>query len=75
MRALAFQRNNVRAGQKPVAALVVFQATDVREATPEERRKLQEARKAQKIQARQRRSQREAERKASKDAERPAQSA
>jgi hypothetical protein len=36
MRALALQRNNVRAGQKPVAALVVFQAAEVREATLEE---------------------------------------
>ena len=75
MRALAFERSNARAGEKPVGALVVFQAVAVREATPEERKQLQEARKAQKLQAKQRRAQRQAERKAQRDAEKAAKSA
>ena len=76
MRALAFERANARAGEKPVGALVVFQAVDAREATPDERKQLQEARKAQKVQAKQRRAQRQAEKQAAKvaahDAEQPA---
>lgn len=72
MRALAFERSNARAGEKPVGALVVFQAVAVREATPDERKQLQEARKAQKLQAKQRRAQRQAERQAQKDAEKAA---
>src|SRR5215470_14247032 len=48
MRALAFERSNARAGEKPVGALVVFQAIDAREANQEERKRLQEQRKAQK---------------------------
>jgi hypothetical protein len=68
MRALAFQRSNARAGEKPVGALVVFQAVAVREATTEERKQLQEARKAQKLQAKQHRAQRQAERQAEKQA-------
>ena len=64
MRALAFQRSNVRAGEKPVGALVVFQASAVREASAEERKQLQQARKAQKIVAKQRRAARQAERRA-----------
>ncbi|HEY1390420.1 MAG TPA: hypothetical protein VGF38_17920 [Ktedonobacterales bacterium] len=75
MRALAFQRSNARAGEKPVGALVVFQAAAVREATTEERKQLQEARKAQKLQAKQRRAQRQAEKQAEKDAAQAAQSA
>jgi hypothetical protein len=43
MRALAFERSNARAGEKPVGALVVFQAIDAREANPEERKRLQDA--------------------------------
>src|SRR5215472_14405355 len=62
MRALAFERSNARAGEKPVGALVVFQAVDVREASADERKQLQAARKAQKIAAKQRRAQRQAER-------------
>ncbi|HEV8194452.1 MAG TPA: hypothetical protein VGP82_23620 [Ktedonobacterales bacterium] len=68
MRALAFERSNARAGEKPVGALVVFQAVDAREATPEERKQLQEARKAQKVQAKQRRAQRQAEKQAAREA-------
>ena len=64
MRALAFQRSNVRAGEKPVGALVVFQASAVREASADERKQLQQARKAQKIAAKQRRAARQAERQA-----------
>jgi hypothetical protein len=66
MRALAFERSNARAGEKPVAALVVFQGLEVREASADERRALQQARKAQKLQAKQRRAQRQAEHKAAK---------
>jgi hypothetical protein len=51
MRALAFERSNARAGEKPVGALVVFQGLAAREAKPEERKELQQARKAQKVQA------------------------
>jgi hypothetical protein len=72
MRALAFQRSNARAGEKPVGALVVFQAATVRETTADERKQLQEARKAQKLQAKQRRAQRQAEREAEKQAEKEA---
>ena len=66
MRALAFARSNVRAGEKAVGSMVIFQAAAVREASPEERKQLQEARKAQKVQAKQRRAQRKAERDAAK---------
>src|SRR5215472_1309678 len=38
MRALGFTRSNARPGEKPVGALVIFQATEVREATADERR-------------------------------------
>jgi hypothetical protein len=68
MRALAFERSNARAGEKPVGALVVFQAVEAREASPEERKRLQEARKAQKIAAKQRRAQRQAEKQVAREA-------
>ncbi len=61
MRALGFQRSTVRAGEKAVGALVIFQGAGVREATPEERKRLQEARKAAKLQAKQRRAARKEE--------------
>jgi len=64
MRALAFERSNARAGEKWVGALVVFQAVAVREATADERKHLQAARKAQKVAAKQRRAARAAEKKA-----------
>src|SRR5262245_51648840 len=38
MRALGFTRSNARPGEKTVGALVMFQATEVREATADERR-------------------------------------
>lgn len=75
MRALAFERSNARAGEKSVGALVVFQASAVREATPDERKQLQEARKAQKLQAKQRRAQRQSEKQAERAAAKAAQSA
>lgn len=68
LRALGFERSNARAGEKAVGALVVFQAAEVREATPEERKRLQEARKADKVRAKQRRAQRRAEKEAAKQA-------
>ncbi|HET8853802.1 MAG TPA: hypothetical protein VFN02_14880 [Ktedonobacteraceae bacterium] len=75
MRTLAFERSNARAGEKPVGALVIFQAAAVREASSDERKQLQEARKAQKLQAKQRRAQRQAERQAQQEAERSAKAA
>ena len=45
---------------------MIFQATDVREATADERRALMEARKVSKLQAKQRRAARKAERDAAK---------
>ena len=69
MRTLAFERSNARAGEKPIGALVVFQAVELREATAEERKQLQAARKAQKIAAKQRRAARQAEKQAQKAAE------
>jgi hypothetical protein len=69
MRALAFERSNARAGEKPVGALVVFQGVEAREASADERKALQQARKAQKLQAKQRRAQRQAEKQVSKHTE------
>ncbi len=68
LRALAFERTNARPGEKKAAALVVFQANAVREATVDERKALQEARHAQKLQTKQRRAARQAERQAEKAA-------
>src|SRR5262249_1518994 len=69
LRALGFARTNARAGEKAVGALVVFQAAEVREATQEERKRLHEARKADKLLAKQRRTARKAEREAAKQAD------
>lgn len=55
-RALAFQRRSVRAGEKPVAAMVIFQAASVREATADERAAILDARKAQKLRIKQARA-------------------
>jgi hypothetical protein len=66
MRALAFERANARAGEKPVGALVVFQGVEAREATPDERKQLQQARKAQKVQAKQARAARKGQQDAAK---------
>jgi len=73
MRALAFERSNARAGEKQVGALVVFQGVEAREASADERRQLQAARKAQKVAAKQRRAQRQTERRATQEADRAAQ--
>jgi hypothetical protein len=62
MRALGFTRSNARPGEKAVGALVIFQATDVREATADERPALMEARKVSKLQSKQRRAQSRARR-------------
>jgi len=69
MRAIGFARSNARAGEKAVGALVVFQAHEIREASAEERKQLQQARKAQKLQAKQRRAARQAERQAERQAQ------
>jgi regulator of protease activity HflC (stomatin/prohibitin superfamily) len=66
MRALAFKRRNARPGEKEVGSLVVFAGASVREATGEERKQLQAARKAQKVAAKQRRAARTAEKNAAK---------
>jgi hypothetical protein len=68
MRAMSFRRNNPRPGEKELSAFVVFAATNVREASAEERKQLQAARKAQKVQAKQRRAARAAEKAAQKQA-------
>jgi hypothetical protein len=61
MRALGFTRSNARPGEKAVGAMVIFQATDVREATADERRSLMEQRKKDKARAKAARAQRKAE--------------
>jgi hypothetical protein len=71
MRALVVTRSNARPGEKAVGALgalVIFQATDVREATADERRALMEARKVSKLQAKQRREARKAARESAREA-------
>ncbi|HEX9069076.1 MAG TPA: hypothetical protein VF807_09925 [Ktedonobacterales bacterium] len=59
-RALGFTRKNPRPNEKSVGALVVFQGTEVHEASIEERKQLQEAKKAARLQAKQRRVARQA---------------
>jgi regulator of protease activity HflC (stomatin/prohibitin superfamily) len=66
LRAITFARQNTRAGEKDTGALVVFQAVEVHEASADDRKKLQEARKADKLQAKQRRAERRAEKEAAK---------
>jgi hypothetical protein len=61
LRAIGFKRPNARPGEKEAGALVVFQASEIREATAEERKQLQAARKAAKLQAKQRRAARQAQ--------------
>ncbi len=72
MRAFGFTRENARAGEKGTGAMVVFQAAEIHEASPEERKQLQEARKIEKTQAKQRRAERRAEKEAAKAAEQQA---
>jgi hypothetical protein len=64
MRGLGFTRSNARPGEEAVGALAIFQATDVREATADERWALLEARTVSKLQAKQRQAARQAARKA-----------
>jgi hypothetical protein len=66
MRALGFIRSNARPGEKAAGALVIFHATEAHEATADERRAQMEARKVSKLQAKQRRAARKAERDAAK---------
>jgi hypothetical protein len=54
MRRLGFTRSNARPGEEAVGAVAIFQATDVREATADERWALLEARTVSKLQAKQR---------------------
>ncbi len=68
MRALAFKRTNARAGEKDVGSMAIFAGASAREATPEERKQLQAARKTQKVQAKQRRAARAADKAAAKQA-------
>jgi hypothetical protein len=68
LRAIGFKRPNARPGEKEAGALVVFQASEIREATAEERKQLQAARKAAKLQAKERRAKRAAEKQAEKQA-------
>ncbi len=66
LRAIGFKRSNARPGEKEAGALVVFQASEIREATSEERKQLQAARKAAKLQAKERRAKRAALKQAEK---------
>jgi len=70
IRAIGFKRRNARPGEKENGALVVFQAAAVREASEQERRELQQARKAAKLQAKQRRATRQAQKAQGAQAER-----
>ncbi len=69
LRQLGFERKQARAGESAVGAMVIFQAVEIREATPEERKSLNEHRKAQKVKQKQARTKRQAERKAQREAE------
>jgi hypothetical protein len=66
LRALGVTGSNARPGENAVGAQGIFQTTEVREATADERRALLEARKVSKLQAKQRRAARKAERDAAK---------
>jgi hypothetical protein len=69
MRTITFKRPNARVGEAEIGGFVVYVGTNAREATQDERKQLQAARKAQKTQAKQRRAQRAAEKAAKKVAE------
>ncbi len=69
MRVISFDRQNARPGEKKAGAFVIYVGANAREATTEERKQLQAARKAQKTQAKQRRAARAAEKAAAKAAE------
>jgi hypothetical protein len=59
-RAMGFTRKNPRTNEKPIGAMVVFQGVEVHEASVEERKQLQEAKKAARLQAKQHRAARQA---------------
>jgi hypothetical protein len=59
-RAMGFNRKNPRPNEKGVGAMVVFQGIEIHEASPEERKQLQEAKKAARLAAKQRRAARQA---------------
>jgi len=67
LRAIGYKRPNPRPGEKEAGAMVIFQASEIREATAEERKALQQARKAAKLQAKERRARRAAEKKAAEE--------
>jgi hypothetical protein len=67
--AIGFKRHNARPGEQEARALVVFQASEIREATADERKQLQAARKAAKLQAKERRAKRAAEKQAAQGAQ------
>jgi len=69
MRALGFERKNAREGEAKAGALVVFQLAEIREATADERRQLQQQRKADKLRVKAERAKRAEEKKAAKEAE------
>jgi hypothetical protein len=69
LRALGFTRKKVRPGEKAAGALVIFQASEIREATAEEKKQLQAARREQKKLAKARRAERKAEREAVRQAD------
>jgi len=64
LRAIGYKRPNPRPGEKEAGAMVIFQASEIREATAEERKALQQARKVAKLQAKERRAKRAAEKQA-----------
>jgi len=69
LRAIGFKRPNARPGEKEAGAVVIFQASEIREATSEERKALQAARKAAKLQAKAVRAKRAEEKKVAKERE------
>jgi hypothetical protein len=69
MRALSFKRANARPGEKDTGALVIFQANEIREATAEERKSLQAARKSAKLMAKAARAKRAEEKRLAKERE------
>jgi len=72
LRAIGFKRANARPGEKEAGALVVFQVAEIREATSDERKQLQAARKTAKLKQKAERAKRAAEKQAQKEAERQA---
>jgi hypothetical protein len=68
VRAIGYTRQNVQTRERPVDSLVVYNAVEVCEDNPDERKRLQKACKAQKLAAKQRRATRQAEKSAQKEA-------